>query len=96
MLPTPVFWPGEFHRLYSPWGRKESDTTERLSLDQTRKKCQEDMDNALLWAQNATLYDPVKVTLPHHLTINELFCSLQGDGLLYNDLLVNQKMKAQN
>ena len=30
-LPTPVFWPGEFHGLYSPWGRKESDTTERLS-----------------------------------------------------------------
>ena len=31
--PTPVFLPGEFHgqrRLagYSPWGRKESDTTE--------------------------------------------------------------------
>ena len=26
--PTPVFWPGEFHGLYSPWGRKESDTTE--------------------------------------------------------------------
>ena len=25
-LPTPVFWPGEFHGLYSPWGRKESDT----------------------------------------------------------------------
>ena len=31
-LPTPVFWPGEFHGLYSPWGRKESNTTERLSL----------------------------------------------------------------
>jgi len=29
---TPVFWPGEFHGLYSPWGHKESDTTERLSL----------------------------------------------------------------
>ena len=27
-LPTSVFWPREFHRLYSPWGRKESDTTE--------------------------------------------------------------------
>ena len=26
--PTPVFQPGEFHGLYSPWGRKESDTTE--------------------------------------------------------------------
>ena len=31
-LPTPVFWPGEFHGLYSPWGLKKSDTTERLSL----------------------------------------------------------------
>ena len=31
-LPTPVFWPGKFHGLYSPWGHKESDTTERLSL----------------------------------------------------------------
>ena len=29
-LPTPVFWPGEFHGP-SPWGRKESDTTEWLS-----------------------------------------------------------------
>ena len=25
---TPVFWPGEFHGLYSPWGRKESGMTE--------------------------------------------------------------------
>ena len=31
-LPTPIFWPGEFHGLYSPWDRKESDTTEPLSL----------------------------------------------------------------
>ena len=31
-LSTPIFWPGEFHGLYSPWGRKESDMTERLSL----------------------------------------------------------------
>ena len=33
--PTPVFLPGESHGRrslvdYSPWGRKESDTTERL------------------------------------------------------------------
>ena len=27
-LPTPVFWPREFHGLYNPWGRKESDRTE--------------------------------------------------------------------
>ena len=31
-VPTPVFGPGEFHGLYSPWGLKESDTTEQLSL----------------------------------------------------------------
>ena len=34
--PTPVFLPGEFHRQrslagYSPWGRRESDTTGQLS-----------------------------------------------------------------
>ena len=30
-LPTPVFWPGEFHGLSSPRGRKE-DTTAQLLL----------------------------------------------------------------
>ena len=29
---TPVFLPGEFHGLYSPRGRKESDVTGQLSL----------------------------------------------------------------
>ena len=29
---TPVFWPGEFCGLHIPWGRKELDTTEQLSL----------------------------------------------------------------
>ena len=37
LLPTPVFLHGEFHGQrslagYSPWGHKESDTTESLSL----------------------------------------------------------------
>ena len=27
-LPAPVLCPGEFHGPYSPWGHKESDTTE--------------------------------------------------------------------
>ena len=40
-LPTPVFLPGEFHGqgslvVYSPWGRKESDKTECLSLSPLR------------------------------------------------------------
>ena len=29
---TPVFWPGEFHGLYSPWGHKKLDMSERVSL----------------------------------------------------------------
>ena len=32
ILATPVFWPGEFYELYSPWDRKELDMTEQLSL----------------------------------------------------------------
>ena len=31
-LLTPIFLPGEFHGLYSPWGHRELDTTERFSL----------------------------------------------------------------
>ena len=37
-LPTPVFWPGEFHGLCGPWGRKELYTTEWLSCA-TERKC---------------------------------------------------------
>ena len=33
-LPTPVFWPGEFHGLCRPWGLQESDRTEQLSRSQ--------------------------------------------------------------
>ena len=40
-LPTPVFWPGESHELYSPRDRKESDTTEGLSLTDTQEGRQE-------------------------------------------------------
>ena len=29
---TPVFWPGEYHGLYSQWGLKELYTIEQLSL----------------------------------------------------------------
>ena len=38
-VPTPVFWPGELHGLHSPWGYKELDTTERLSLHTLFKYC---------------------------------------------------------
>ena len=42
-LPTPVFWPGQFHGLYSPLGHKESDMTKRLSLSLTQYSLQAPM-----------------------------------------------------
>ena len=36
-LPTPVFWPGEFHGQWSPGGCKESDASEQLPLQRTVK-----------------------------------------------------------
>ena len=38
-LSTPVFWLGEFHELYSPWGHKESDTTTWFSLSLSLWHC---------------------------------------------------------
>ena len=46
-IPIPVFWPGEFHGLYSPWGRKESDTTERLSLTHSGSNQEESTEDIL-------------------------------------------------
>ena len=39
-LPTPVFWTEEFHVLYSPWGHKESGTSEYLSLQNMFIECE--------------------------------------------------------
>ena len=48
-LPTPVFWPGEFHGLYIivHGGHKESEMTERLSLS-----------DLLAIVSNIGIYDP--------------------------------------
>ena len=42
-LPTPVFWPGEFHERDSPWGSKELDTTEQLSKKKKKGKLVEEV-----------------------------------------------------
>ena len=49
-LHTPVFWPGEFHGLYSPESGKESDTTEHLSLHITF------LSHALGWTISRLVY----------------------------------------
>ena len=46
-LLIPVFWPGEFHRLYSQWGRKESETAEWLSFSLPRYRI---VDISHLWS----------------------------------------------
>ena len=38
-LPTPAFWSGESGTMYSPWGCKESDTTEWLSQSLLSNTC---------------------------------------------------------
>ena len=53
--PTPVFLPGISHGQrslvgYSPWGRKESDTTEQLITPQERMKwLGQSRNDAQLW-----------------------------------------------
>ena len=61
-LPTPVFWPGECHGLYSPQGHKESDTNEGLSLSTlgTEQKGQEDTEPALKRKKNTSSLEPVE------------------------------------
>ena len=65
--PTPVFLPGKFHGQrslagYSPWGRKESDTTGRLSLTaNTQVKTQSLAQCLACW-----------INLPSELNIQEM------------------------
>ena len=63
-LPTPVFWPGEFHGLYSWWGLKELDTTERLSLPLSY--CHIMMKVICCWITKScsTLCDPTNCSMP--------------------------------
>ena len=37
MLTTPVFWPEEFHGLYSPWDYKESNITDFFQKGQDQE-----------------------------------------------------------
>ena len=66
-LPTPVLWAGEFHGLYSPWGRKESDTTEWLSLHSLR----------IDWF-GPLMKEYIKVVFPH----NTILFSHEGNEVL--------------
>ena len=62
-LPTPVFWPGELHGLYSPWGHKESDMNERLSLSNMQK-----------WRENCIQKPFLRSLLEVKLQLTEMRC----------------------
>ena len=51
-VPTPVFLPGELHGLYSPWGCKESDKTEQLSLSLVVTRLPLTSGDFLHWSMN--------------------------------------------
>ena len=53
-------WPGEFHGLYSPWGRKESDTTERLSHNNIRKESSQVLPHCIEFLCPGTVKRPDK------------------------------------
>jgi len=57
-LHTPVFWLGEFHGLYSPWGRKVSDMTERLSLKRTNIVLFATIVKITEWSEGSFIQDP--------------------------------------
>ena len=64
-LTTPVFWPGEFHGLYSPWGHKELDRIEQFSLSPSLMYQFSSVANSC-----PTLCDPMNCSTPglpvHH------------------------------
>jgi len=81
-LPTPVFWLREFHGLYSPWGRKELDTTEQLSLHFTlcRQKWASQValvvknpppmqETEEMWVQSLGREDPLEEEMATHSSI---------------------------
>ena len=63
---TPVSWSGEFHGLYNPWGHKESDRTEQLSLSLL---CFIDYTKAFDCVDHKKLWKILKeMGIPDHLT----------------------------
>ena len=48
-LPTPVFWPGEFHGLYSPWGHMDYKSDQKYFI--------------VTWTINVAQYEQLSLSL---------------------------------
>ena len=66
-LSTPVFWPEEFHQLYSLWGCKELDMTEWLSLTSQMVRNLPAMQK--IWVQSLCQKDPPRKGMATHSSI---------------------------
>ena len=53
-LPTPVFWPGEFHAVYSSWGPKELDCHLNVSKHLLAQNGYNDFLQAILFSELLT------------------------------------------
>ena len=62
--PTLVFWPGEVHGLWSPWGRKELDMTEWFLLSVFTLGFSICVCVCLVTQSCPTLCDPMNCSLP--------------------------------
>ena len=68
-LPTPVFWPGEFHGLYDPWGRKELGTIYQVRTETTRVNMTQLLQEVLFYFYFFTL---IFILLKRKLSFQEL------------------------
>ena len=69
LLPTPEFWPGEFHRLYSPLSQKESGLNERLSLFLVAQLVKNPPAMQETWVQSLGWEDPLEKGKATHSSI---------------------------
>ena len=80
--PTPVFLPGEFHGQrkllgYSPWGPKESGTTERLSLTHSRKPRLSGLMGSKEVGRDRSDFIHMHARVYHYTTIKNTFTALK-------------------
>ena len=85
MATHPVFWPGESHGLYTPWGCQESDMTEQLSLQYL--SCPPFRSSTIhlaasfqLQAQHLLLWEPL--SSPFLLSIHRVLCPSPTQGYI--------------
>ena len=105
-LPTPVFWPGEFHGLYSPRGHKEWDmkatftlignSNNQSSVDLNRKEIQKRRD-IYIYTHTYTHTHPHTHTHTHKHTADSLCCTQETNTTLQSNAprKINKKEKGK-